>query len=424
MSMWLRWALGMLLIVGLAGCGGSKPELVPEPFTYRESPPQVRVGIVRNADAAMVGAQESFTLSDASGIRAVGRPGEIYAVRIAGNALELFSPVGEALGRVGGELRVIPDRRDGNVLVNGDAYPQRLQVRRSPTGGLNVINVVDLETYLKGVVTSEIAHESEAMFQAASAQAVAARTYVAGHINQYAAEGFDMVPTVMDQVYRPDKRHPNADRAVDATRALILTYDGRPIRANYASTCGGKTAGVSESFDSDPLPYLVSHDDRLNGDVSCRESSVYSWEVTWSASELLAILAETVPAALGKKWRGASIRDIKITERGPSGRAVEVRIRTDQEEYVMRKLAIRRVFSRPEAKGWMRSTAVQFDLKRQGDQVVQVTASGKGWGHGVGMCQWGAMQLSKEEYDFRTILKHYYPGTVLTPWYAVDTPAE
>ena len=185
-----------------------------------------------------------------------GEAGETYAVRLEKEQVLLYSENGELLGLANGTVRIVGDAEHGEILLDGARYPGSLDVRRSPKGGLNVVNVLDVETYLRGVVPLEIGHAGDYL-EAAKAQAVAARTYTAGHMGQYPDEGFDLEAGVQDQVYGSiDRRHPDADRAVEETRGLLLVHDGIPIRANYSSTCGGKSASLEESFGAQGVPYL------------------------------------------------------------------------------------------------------------------------------------------------------------------------
>jgi stage II sporulation protein D len=313
----------------------------------------------------------------------------------------------------GGELRLRPDA--GEVYVALDRYPGELLLRPARKSGMNVINVVDLELYLRGVVPSEIGH-TDRYTHAAMAQAVAARTYALRHLHQHDNEGYDLQAGVMDQVYGPlDKHHPEADVAVEATRGMILAKDGQPIRASYASTCGGRTANAEESF-SFREPYLESHADDLGGQVCCRTSKYYRWEASWSGDELYRILSRNIPVVTGKVWRGTRVQEIEVAEKGKSGRAVTLRVQTDAARYEVSRLAIRQVLERPEG-GMLRSTDFELKADRRDGRVTGLVAKGRGWGHGVGMCQWGAMQLSTEGYDFQQILAHYYPGTELRRLY-------
>ncbi len=408
----LRWAAFAAAAVILAGCAGSRPPvLLPEGAPS----PAVRVGLLLHVNEARVGAPEPYTLADASGILAVGKKGEAVTVRRDGNRILVFAGGAGLLVQSAGPLRLAPDDRSGEVKAAGRDYPGRLEIVISPSGGMNVVNVVDVENYLRQVVPREIGHAGDGYREAAKAQAVAARTYVAGRLGSHPGEGYDVEAGVGDQVYGTvDERHPDADRAVAETRGLILVKDGKPIRANYSSTCGGKIAAVEESFDADPVSYLREHDDKVNGQDACRTSKYYRWEESWSGTELVKILARTIPAVLGKPFAGTAVEEVKVTERGKSGRAVRLRIKTDRAEYTVRKGAIRRVLDRGSGPLW--STWFDLDVKRSGGRVKKLTARGRGWGHGVGMCQWGAMQLSRDGLSFERILEHYYPGTELKPW--------
>ena len=362
-----------------------------------------------------IGSARPFIVSDDRGVMLSGKAGETCAVRLDGKQVRIYTGNGELLGLADGTLRIAGDDERAEIAVDGARYPGTIEVRRSPRGGLNVVNALDVETYLRAVVPLEIGHAGDYL-EAAKAQAVAARTYTAGHMGQYPDEGFDLEAGVQDQVYGSiDRRHADADRAVEETRGLILVHDGKPIRANYSSTCGGRSASLEEGFGAEGVPYLRSRLDEVDGKIACRTSKYYRWEESWSGEQLFGILARTVPSVIGKPWVGKRLRDIEVTERGASGRAVRLRIRTDKASYEVERGAIRRVLLTT-AGGPLWSNAFELKLKRVDGRVKRVTAKGQGWGHGVGMCQWGAMQLSRDGYGFHDILKHYYPGARLVSW--------
>jgi stage II sporulation protein D len=373
----------------------------------------------------LVGVEEASILSP-GGLRlyagerglAEGGPGEGFWVRADAKGVSVYDR-GGLLESGLSHVRILPAREGGEVTVNGAGYPGTVEAFPSPRQGLNVVNEVGLETYLRGVVPREIAHRSPQDLEAAKAQAVAARTYTVAHLGQYPGEGFDLEAGVRDQVYSGvTGRHPEADRAVSETAGLVILYEGKPIRANYASTCGGRTAGVEESFEHAPIPYLKSHEDRLGSEIACRASKYYRWEEVWTAEDLLRVLSRTVPAVLGQEWRGKRVLDVRVEERGGSGRAVRIRIRTDEASYEATKGAIRRVLELPGGRGPLWSTAFELVPTMRSGRLTQLAAKGQGWGHGVGMCQWGAMQLSREGQSFREILAHYYPDTKIARWTA------
>jgi stage II sporulation protein D len=341
-----------------------------------------------------------------------GRAGERLQISRVERNLVFRDGRGERVISGPGPFWIRTDDRSRPVLLGEAEYAGHFVVQASPGKGFNVINVIDLETYLRGVVPSEIGHAGDYL-EAAKAQAVAARTYVLSHLGQFPREGYDLESGTNDQVYGPlSRRHPDSDRAVAATRGEVLQHDGSMVIVRYASTCGGEIADVSESFEREKIPYLRAHRDEMGGKVACRTSKYYRWEVTWSGQDLWRILSVGIPRVTGKPWKGRQLRDISVGKRGKSGRALELRVRTDEADYTVEKGAIRRLLERPEG-GPLYSTHFELEATRSGDTAVKLTARGRGWGHGVGMCQWGAMQLSTEGHDYRTILQHYYPGTKL-----------
>jgi stage II sporulation protein D len=416
----MPWRAACFLVpaaLALACAGGGPPPVVVPPPPILEQVPIVRVGLLVQVEDVQLGSTGTYAMSDNDGVLVVGSDSDVFSVRREGNRLVVYTPGGDLVETVVGKLTVETRSPNEHVTVNGARYPRRADVVLDREGGLTVINVLDVETYLRGVIPLEIGHRQAGMLEAAKAQAVAARTYVAAHLGQYPDQGFDLHAGVRDQVYGPvDRRHPNADRAVWETRGMILEYQGQPIRANYASTCGGRTAGVEESFDADPIPYLRSHEDKVNGKYACERSRFFRWEESWNGDELKAVLVRTLPQVLGRPFEGVGIRDLEAVDTGKSGRIVTLRITTDQAVYDLHKSQIRWAL---ETTGGtpLRSTAFTIQTWKRGQWIRMLVTQGRGWGHGVGMCQWGAMQMSLDGYDYRRILEHYYPGTQLRPWF-------
>lgn len=148
------------------------------------------------------------------------------------------------------------------VRINGKAYRGRVEVFVNNRGSLTVVNVVRLEDYLRGVVPNEL---SLPALEAQKAQAIAARTYAVKNIGQFASQGFDLLPTTRSQVYKGyATENSTATRAVDETRGVVATHNGKPINALYTSTCGGRTENVENIFDFNE-PYLRGVECSLEG---------------------------------------------------------------------------------------------------------------------------------------------------------------
>ena len=152
------------------------------------------------------------------------------------------------------------------VKYNEKAYRGRLEVFPNARGSLTVVNVVGLEDYVRGVVPNELSPGGYPALEALKAQAIAARTYAISHRGRFAADGFDLLPTVRSQVYGGRQtEHPLTDRAVSETRGRVATFKGVPINAFYTSTCGGRTEDGANIFGGAPVDYLRGRECALEG---------------------------------------------------------------------------------------------------------------------------------------------------------------
>jgi stage II sporulation protein D len=204
------------------------------------------------ADAALqkmkAEGQDGFVVPGAP--RAPAAPASIVVTGAGGASLELPSPVD-----------VFPPAPEARVAVEGTAYRGSLRVLVNPRGTLNLLNRVDLEEYLYGVVPAEMGPKRFDAIEALKAQAVAARTYALSHRGQFEAEGYDLCATPKCQVYGGvPVEDPLSQAAVDGTRGLVVAYQGQFADALFVSTCGGMTENVENVFSGAPLPYLVSVD--------------------------------------------------------------------------------------------------------------------------------------------------------------------
>ncbi|MDH5198620.1 MAG: SpoIID/LytB domain-containing protein, partial [Gemmatimonadota bacterium] len=207
--------------------------------------------------------------------------------------------------------------------------------------------------------------------------------------------------------------------AVRTTAGLVLVHDGELIVPFFHSTCGGRTATPGEAFVSvRSLPYLKAvRDERRDGTAWCDGSPRFRWSVEWEGAALRGILARTLATALGVEATAVTdVRDVYVRRRGPSGRATEVRVRVAGGEIPVPAHAVRTVFETPEGRP-LGSTAIAFE-RHQGEQpLTRLVVRGGGWGHGVGMCQWGAVGRARGGQDRRTIVNAYFPGVTLARWY-------
>jgi stage II sporulation protein D len=287
-------------------------------------------------------------------------------------------------------------------------------------GAVTVVNVIGVEAYLGGVVNAELGRRAPDERAAIEAQAVVSRTYALRNRGRFVAEGYDLQAGVRDQVYGGVASETQLGlEAVRATAGLVLTHADDLIVPFFHSTCGGRTATAEEAFVGvRALPYLRAvRDERPDGSAWCDGSPRFRWSVEWEGGVLRAILGRTLPAVLGVDPTGVTdVRDVYVRRRGASGRATDVRVRVAGGEIPVPAHAVRTVFETPEGRP-LGSSAVDFERAAERETLARLVARGAGWGHGVGMCQWGAVGRARGGQDHRMILNAYFPGTTLARWY-------
>ncbi len=266
--------------------------------------------------------------------------------------------------------------------------------------GLALINWIELETYVAGVVSGEVSPKWPP--EALKAQAVAARTYVLYKKAQNAQQPMDVVASVQDQVYHGHaKRAQSVLQAIAATKGEVLTYENRPIYAAYSSTAAGPTENALYVWALD-LPYLKGVDCPFD-----ERAPRYNWEASFS----LGYLEQQLRKEGYQVGKIATLTPYTFTA---SGRVDRVRLLHSQGEIILRGQDLRRVV------GYSKLLSTQFSIESFGTEVVVV---GHGAGHAVGMCQWGMREMANLGYDYQSILQHYYPGTTLLPLEQVNLTA-
>jgi stage II sporulation protein D len=381
----------------------------------------VRVGLIVDTSTVDVTSAGDFVVQTEDG-REIGalRGGATASFRETGASLAMVSRTAAGGSGPSGSglpfpLVVRPASPGGTLTVRGAPYRGELRIQRAPGGGLTVVNRLDMETYLLGVVPREIGRFDLDIYEAIKAQAVAARTYAVTYLGRRQQQGFDVFATVEDQVYGgAGAENETVNRAVRETAGEILTYGGQPITAYYHSTCAGQTAAIDEVWNNAPVPYLVSvRDVDASGQAYDRSSSRFRWEERWTHEQLVGILNRTLADSLRGR-RITRIEDMRVLQRTPSDRIRAMRITTDAGSFTVGKDRIR-WFLVPLRNGTptgiLNSSKFDVVLNRSGGRVREIVATGGGWGHGIGMCQVGAMGRARAGQDYRTILRTYYPGT-------------
>lgn len=376
-----------------------------------ESP--LRVALLLDSREVRVGGESRVAVEGAT--RFLLDPGQEAHVIQQGEKVRVRGRAGSESDRMSFRS---PDHA-GFIIVNGRRYRGWVEIL-ARRGALLAVNVVGAESYLRGVVTAEMGPRPHDEWAALQAQAIVSRTYALKNRGRYLADGYDIRAGVADQAYvGVEGETPAGARAVRETAGLVVTYRGQLIDAFFHSTCGYSTASPGEAFRTvQPVPYLTPVSDRrpdggYYGDLSPR----FRWVVEWEGSELRDILRRTVPGVLGVDAELLDeVRDVQVRRRGPSGRVTEVRIQVGRGEIPVFAPDIRQVLLTPEGRP-LASTAFELAVTRSHGSIQRLRATGVGWGHGVGMCQWGAIGRARAGQTARTILTTYFPGTRIERWY-------
>lgn len=313
------------------------------------------------------------------------------------------------------EVNIIP-RGPGNRLQL-DRYRYRGIMKLLPTGQtVQLINIVYMEDYLRGVVPPEIGKRTDTEIEAVKAQAVAARTYALAHLQQYPAEEYDMKSSIMDQIYQGmtvENRLTN--RSIDATAGQAITFDEQFINAYYHSTCGGMTDDIGSVWDRKETPYLKAVEDS----GACSWSKYYTWREVFTERQLRGRIEQYLSSDRGRDMVIGRITGVESSERTPGGRVMTLIVKTARDSYRFKKDRIRWVLGRTSNPDLILPSD-RFDVvigRDASGQLESVTFKGRGYGHGVGLCQCGAIGLARQGWSFEEILKHYFTGVDIKKTY-------
>lgn len=269
----------------------------------------------------------------------------------------------------------------GVIEVNGTRVHGDVVVLVGKTQ-LAAVNVISLEDYLTGVLGSEMPKSFPT--EALKAQAIAARTYALNKKLEQYGQPYHLGSSVISQVYKGlDAEDPRTRDAVESTKGLVLTWQLQPIEAYFHASCGGRTETGFEALGRD-LPYLKAVD------CPCGQLATSHWTLNLSERDL--------------KPLGARANAIRVQGRSSTGRARRVEVGSRSVDAVTFRERI----------GYMKLKSLSFDVEKSRDGW---TLTGKGFGHGAGLCQWGARVYAEKGWSYEKILQHYYPGTELQTLY-------
>ena len=342
---------------------------------------EVRVAIMQDVASLNIKISGSYEVTDAKGkLLSRGRnlkatiivyKGSIILAGIVGNLSEvLINPLGE-----------------GPAVINGRNFRGAIQLIKTGDAKLTVINRIGLEDYVKGILYHEASHYWP--MESLKAQAIVSRTYAVYQMQANRSKDFDVTSDIYSQVYggKTSERE-RTNRAVNETRGQILTYQGKVIPTYFHATCGGYTEDASVLWNINIPP--------LKGVACgfCKDSPHFNWHYVALLDEISEKLADA-----GHKT--GSIKNIIILGRNNSGRVFDLKISGSKKDLKISAKDFRSIMS----PNIIRSTNFSVSVVNK-DAVFE----GLGWGHGVGLCQWGAYFMAKQGHSAGQILKYYYPG--------------
>jgi len=270
----------------------------------------------------------------------------------------------------------------GDLLVVGLRYSGNIEIWKG-TGGLYLINELPIEDYVKEVVMAEVGSNWE--MEALKAQAILSRTYAVYQKRLNGSSLFHITSSVLHQVYKGNNSDARVAYAVEETAGEILTFNSSLIEPFYHSTCGGRTENPENVFGKS-YPYLRSVES------NCELSPLWVWDRKIPLSEIEEAL------------NISEIKEMTIKSYTSTRRVKEITLIYNSGTATIKANDLRK------ALGWSRLPSTYFTIAQNGDSIV---FEGRGYGHGVGLCQWSALQMARDGKNHKEILSFFYPGTTI-----------
>jgi stage II sporulation protein D len=426
----MRWAMYVTLVAGAVGAATSctrRPlrvdasangDVAPvrRPASSRDASLRiVRVALATRLASVELSSDGAWTLfaSDGATPLALTQAGERWVLERDGERVSARRSDSHPVSLRDTLVVARSTEAGGTIRFNGRRYRGELLLRATD-GGIMVVNRLPMDDYLRGVVPREIGTSDAGDLAAVEAQAVAARSYAYTRLAG-ASRPYDLVATVQDQVYGGFTSETAAgNEAVERTAGLVLLYGGRVVNAPYHANCGGFTAAPEDSWNVDSEPYLRRVSDRIPGTdrYYCDWAPKFRWTRRYSGDQLRASVARYVRGLPGGSGGITRVRNLRVTDVTPVGRVATLAVDTDRGSWTLRGNQIRQALRLPSGE-MLYSTYFSVDADVRGGEVKTLVLEGGGNGHGIGMCQSGAIGRARAGQDFRTILATYYPGTTV-----------
>ncbi|MDR1195865.1 MAG: SpoIID/LytB domain-containing protein [Endomicrobium sp.] len=340
----------------------------------------IRIGIITNADSFTAAATADFFVSDAN-----DKKYKLTKGMVTITAFEEGFKMGNFV--IKPPLKI--ESANGIIFADKKAYRGFLTVTKFNSRAV-VINVLTVEDYLKGVLPKEASPSWGT--EALKAQAIVSRTYTLANIGKHDGMGFDMCDTTHCQVYGGAAWEAlSCNMAITETKSEVLTYDGKLAQTVFHANCGGHTEDPKYvwGWNNVTPEYLKG----VKCDY-CANAPHSHWETTLSENFIMQKLS---------KYGVGKIKSIEIKGITPAGSAIELIIKHSKGMFDMNAYTFRLAVD-----AWKIKSTTFDSIKKDGDKI---TFKGRGWGHKVGLCQWGAKGMADEGKKYAQILEYYYPKT-------------
>jgi len=346
----------------------------------------IRAAIIQDAASLRLKVDGFFQIEDLMSHKVLYRGKHINTTVTVQKGDILLGPVRSKSNKL-----IIKAEDPDAILIDGRMFRGDIQFIRKDNQHLLVVNNISLEDYIKGILYHEASHYWPQ--EALKAQAIASRTYALYQMESNKTKNYDVTSDIFSQVYggRTSERY-RTNKIVEDTKGLALLYQGKIFPAYFHATCAGHTEDASLLWNTDLAP--------LKGVacIYCKESPHFNWHEVLSLDEIEKKL-------MNSDYQISKIEDITIDGRDVSGRITKLKIISKDNSLEIPAKDFRSLI------GPNLIRSANFNLSIVNREAV---IEGVGWGHGVGLCQWGAYFMAKEGKNYEEILKYYYPGAEIS----------
>ncbi|NLF37922.1 SpoIID/LytB domain-containing protein [bacterium] len=384
----LQMVVAAVLLQGCTSMRGILPGGIGDMVKAPVAPRLIRVAVARSAHSVAVSVGGPCTAYAEGGRAATKRVATLPRTVITRDTAGLLYFNGQPAHCQ--RITFVPDMPE-SLVIDGTTYRGRATVLANQSGTLTAVNTLPLEEYLAGVVPKETFPSwPEAALQA---QAVAARTFAVYHTKQYGGRDYDIVAPTHQLYGGAGAEDARTTKAVLDTEGELLTYHGSVFCTYFYTCCGGYTTRASTVF-----PEMADYPPPVSCSY-CRRSPHFSWSYSVSAANAAEKLKRD-----GRPIGSGMIISVSPSERTAEGRVAKLRFSTRTTSLDIRGEDVRRIL------GYDNVRSTLFSVRMTGDRLL---FWGRGWGHGVGMCQWGSRGMADTGKSYTDILSYYYPGAVL-----------